>query len=389
MERNKKQNHRKALIQKYGNICSICGRKVPEEMLVIDHIYPLNFGGSDDIDNLQLTCRNCNTIKGNSPFFISEYQFVEFIQQLLEKHPRYSNIKSPFRLKDSGVFVDLAFDRATDNIIQTIIAEINISTAFTEKRIDDIIGRFCRLRDLHLKDNFVFAFPGKLPQNYIDKFSSHNIEIWDSSFISQEFREQIKFIEDTKFSSIIGILQNQSDEVNEIQKFITKLNNCEAGTAHWGEYQKLVGEILDILFCPPLKHPISQSNDGTKKNRRDFVLPNCVLDKNVWKFLQDKYFADYIVVDAKNSKSKVTKQDILQMAHYLKREGAGLFGIIVSRSGISDAGYYSLKDVWVYEHKMIVVLDDNDIEQMLIEKEKGNEPAELLLKKIEDFRLLI
>lgn len=52
-------------------------------------------------------------------------------------------------------------------------------------------------------------------------------------------------------------------------------------------------------------------------------------------------------------------------------------------------GYYSLKDVWVYEHKMIVVLDDNDIEQMLIEKEKGNEPAELLLKKIEDFRLLI
>lgn len=337
MERNKRPNYRKALIQKYGNICSICGRKVPEEMLMIDHIYPRSLGGSDDFDNLQLTCRNCNIIKGNSSFFVSEYQFGELLQQLLEKHPRYSNVKSPFRLKNCGVFVDLAFDRAVDNIIQTIIAEINISTAFTEKRIDDIVERFCRLRDLCPKDNFVFAFPGKLPQNYVDKLSYQNIEIWDSNFICREFSEQIKSIEDARFSSIISILQNRSDEVNEIQKFIHKLNNCEAGTEYWGEYQNLIGEILDILFCPPLKHPISQSNDGIKKNRRDFILPNCVLDKNVWKFLQDKYFADYIVVDAKNSKSKVTKQDVLQIAHYLKREGAGLFGIIVSRKGISEA----------------------------------------------------
>ena len=66
-----------------------------------------------------------------------------------------------------------------------------------------------------------------------------------------------------------------------------------------------------------------------------------------------------------------------------------LFGIIIARKGLSAASAYALREVWLYEHKMIVVLNDVDIEQMLIEKRNGNNPAKLLIKKIEDFRLLI
>jgi 5-methylcytosine-specific restriction endonuclease McrA len=42
--------------------CRCCGSS---EKLTIDHIVPLTRGGSNDLDNLQILCRNCNSRKGN------------------------------------------------------------------------------------------------------------------------------------------------------------------------------------------------------------------------------------------------------------------------------------------------------------------------------------
>jgi len=52
-----------ALIERDGYRCATCGAV---ETLTIDHIDPLSKGGSDDLDNLQLLCRSCNSRKGHS-----------------------------------------------------------------------------------------------------------------------------------------------------------------------------------------------------------------------------------------------------------------------------------------------------------------------------------
>jgi hypothetical protein len=96
-------------------------------------------------------------------------------------------------------------------------------------------------------------------------------------------------------------------------------------------YQKLVGRTLEYLFCPPLKTPISELGDRPAVNRRDLILPNYAPD-GFWKFMRDNYQADYIVVDAKNYRGEVKKKDALQVANYLKPHGAGLFGLIITRS---------------------------------------------------------
>ena len=41
---------------------------MPFDMLEIDHMQPISNGGSNDFDNLQLLCRNCNSSKGNRSF---------------------------------------------------------------------------------------------------------------------------------------------------------------------------------------------------------------------------------------------------------------------------------------------------------------------------------
>jgi len=51
----------KKLQNKYNFSCVHCATT---ENLTIDHVYPVKLGGSDDINNLQILCRSCNSKKG-------------------------------------------------------------------------------------------------------------------------------------------------------------------------------------------------------------------------------------------------------------------------------------------------------------------------------------
>lgn len=51
-----------ALIERDGHQCKTCSSI---QNITIDHITPLSKGGSDELENLQLLCRSCNSRKGN------------------------------------------------------------------------------------------------------------------------------------------------------------------------------------------------------------------------------------------------------------------------------------------------------------------------------------
>ena len=63
------QKHRAAILETYNNCCAWCGiedwKKDPwaDEYLCLDHVKTQMTGGSDELENLQLLCRRCNSIK--------------------------------------------------------------------------------------------------------------------------------------------------------------------------------------------------------------------------------------------------------------------------------------------------------------------------------------
>ncbi|WP_317696113.1 HNH endonuclease signature motif containing protein [Xylocopilactobacillus apis] len=61
---------RMLIYNRYHNRCQYCGRKG----FSIDHMKPVSSGGSNDLDNLTLSCRECNKLKRDMPY---EW-FVEF-----------------------------------------------------------------------------------------------------------------------------------------------------------------------------------------------------------------------------------------------------------------------------------------------------------------------
>lgn len=54
-------------IEKYSNVCMICGRRPPEISINVDHIVPraLDWKLALTVDNLQILCAECNEGKGN------------------------------------------------------------------------------------------------------------------------------------------------------------------------------------------------------------------------------------------------------------------------------------------------------------------------------------
>jgi len=374
-------------IKRNGDRCPICGLPLDPKSCTIDHIIPRTFGGGDEIGNLQLLCGHCNRVKADKPFL--GYQFEEYIKRLLNANGKYSVVTKYISVDGRIIDADIVFEKETNHGKDLFIAEVSIASSFTEEKVSQIIKRLLDYKEILPSVNAVLITPSELSKKYIEQINNNGIVLWDKEFLAQEFSAQIIEEEPSSFRAFFDLPAETIADVDEHQKLIDRLNACPAGWDSWVDYQNLVQNILEFLFCPPLNSPIPQSNDKNKKNRRDFILSNYSNKRDIWEFLRDRYDADYVVVDAKNSAKSISKNDVLQIANYLKQKGTGLFGIIIARKGTNSSSENTLRDVWIHDQKMIVVLNDVDVEQMILDKKNGEDPAKLILKKIEDFRLSI
>ena len=71
------KQYRPKLFEQQGGICNGCKVKFPERNFTVDHIVPLKEGGTDNLENLQLLCAACNSIKGGRTM---EYLFARLAQ---------------------------------------------------------------------------------------------------------------------------------------------------------------------------------------------------------------------------------------------------------------------------------------------------------------------
>ena len=55
--------YRQKVYEKYNGHCAYCGKTIALKDMQVDHILPKRNGGTDDIDNLNPSCRLCNHYK--------------------------------------------------------------------------------------------------------------------------------------------------------------------------------------------------------------------------------------------------------------------------------------------------------------------------------------
>lgn len=352
--------------------CMRCGRKLTDSNWVIDHIFPRRYGGSDKSFNLRLLCSRCNCIVANQRFNVTLFQ--QYLQRMLIHDSRFEEVRidTPVDLVNGEkACFDIVFSQTLRGEKLQYVVEAKGLTVATAEEVSISIRQLTYYKNNYPNARFVLAIPTTLAKEYRQQIHSAGIILWD--------REMLRL-------GIPNMPLPICAAPDIYDELLDRLKNCPPGFENWQIYQKLVGKILTVLFCPPLDSVSEQNADANYRNRRDFVIPNYT-DSGYWKELRHIYQAEFIVVDAKNSGEKIEKDDILQVAHYLKSKGAGLFGLIFSRFGASESAERHLQDIWQNEDKMIIILDDHDVEQMLLSKQAKNDPCRLIINKIQEFLL--
>ena len=313
-----------------------------------------------------------------------ELEFEQFVAGLLDAHPQYSDVRKNPRI-GPGLMPDLTAIRKHDHIEERLVIEVTAAPFMRPGLIRSKHRQIETYRNTGLIDVAVLIFRGRLPERYRATFEDAQIEVWDLDHIATTFANEIQIQPDSYLKQHF-LLDEKTPPRMEADDLLRRLRKCPRGQSHWVEFQRIVKDIFEYLFVPPLGQAIEESSDASGSNRRDIILPNHT-SSGFWKSMRDDFKAHYIVVEAKNWNKPINKGEALQVANYLKPYGAGMFALIAARNSASESCRQTIREQWTANQKMMVVLTEVDIESMLRIKDDGLSPEDVLVALIGDFRL--
>jgi len=249
--------------------------------------------------------------------------------------------------------------------------------------VDSLLGKYHDLRPTNGPIRLVLVTSGSLTQAARHRSQSDGLEVWDSATLANLATPEVM---ERYFGEGAQLTESPQQNNRKSNLFLQALGNTPPGKEFWSAYQRLGSDIFEYLFCPPLEPPRYNVPDSDSRNVRDMIFENSTTT-GFWALIRAAYAAQYIVIDAKNYSDLIEKQPVLDIAHYLKSYGCGLFGILLTRKGSNEAADHAIREQWIGAQKLIVVLSDSDVEEMLLIKSTGGRPEELIRKKIADFRM--
>ena len=344
-------------------------------------------GGNSELRNMVLLCRDCNYLR--QTFRPTWFEFEHFLSDILVRSPKYVDVAFDNEvpaLEGLRPIGDITCTHLADSKRETTLIEAKISPSLRKSQVKDVVRRFKQYRAAHPVDVAALAFPGRLADEDRYALEEASIEVWDIDYVARTFAQEIDALPLSGLKQLYLLVPGSESRIKpDILEM--ELRNCLPGD-EWVAYQKLIRNIFELLFVPPLRSPVHESSDASRANRRDIIFPNYAPD-GFWKFMRETYNAHYIVIDAKNRKDEVTKDEALQLANYLKPHGTGMFGIIVTRKGATAGCHQTLREQWAFQRKMILLFTDDDIERMLSFARLNNKPEDVIAETIQDFRLLM
>lgn len=106
---------RNNVYEKTKGKCALCGKFVRFDLFTIDHIIPLAKGGTNDIENLQCTCKHCNAMKQD----FSEKEFLDKMIKILAYQSKNQQPISSFYDLLSELKKRLEYDEKNTSLPET------------------------------------------------------------------------------------------------------------------------------------------------------------------------------------------------------------------------------------------------------------------------------
>ena len=168
------------------------------------------------------------------------------------------------------------------------------------------------------------------------------------------------------------------------ESFVSRLENCKAGRINKADkkYETLCTEIIKYLFDTEFFKISEQHKTDDEMFRMDLL---CSLKGTTefWKFLITYYHTKFVVFEYKNYSEYIPQNLIYITEKYLFPVALRNVAFIISRKGFDQNAAKAALGCLRENGKLIISLDDDDLIQMILMKDKGEEPSDYLLDKVE------
>lgn len=163
-------------------------------------------------------------------------------------------------------------------------------------------------------------------------------------------------------------------------ELINKLKACKAGRDEWRVYEEVCTSIIDFLFRDSFRNfkTIIQARNDNGLDIKDLVVPNRSTNP-FWSEIRTDYGVRNIIFEFKNYVDPISKNQIVSTSNYLKKKAYGRFAIIFSRKGLLQPnGELEQLEQLRDSDKMIIVLNDKDLIELITYKKRGEKAEEIL-----------
>lgn len=186
-------------------------------------------------------------------------------------------------------------------------------------------------------------------------------------------------------TKIIKTTMNKtSGEINDTKMLIEYFDNWKCSERSSGEYEKLCSSSLKKLFIKDLSLWEEQKKSNDDLFRFDLICK--IKDDDVsplWKFIEDFFNSKYIVFEFKNYENPITQKEVYTTEKYLYAKALRSVAIIITANGYDKNSYKAIKGILRDEGKLIIVLSNEDMVNMLCKIENQENPSDYIYDKLD------
>jgi len=312
----------------------------------------------------------------------------EFVEQLfldngytLQREMRVGRIRIDFLAeKDEKKYVIEVrrgdFDTSKINYIANMLDECTKGTNYIP-----ILVLFSR-RSYMIKDRLV------------DNYNINVIDISNLLYLvsnNQKMKDRLINLLDFSTESIIEKELYFNIDLKQYKKckesnygYIERLETIIAGKKNAQQYEKFCVDILKYLFNDTLSLWEEQQRSNDDLFRFDLI---CKIKNNInnefFNTIENYFSSKYIIFEFKNYIEEITQKEVYTTEKYLYKTALRTVAILLTRNGVDKNGIKAIKGTLRENGKLIIVLDDSDIKQMIYAKEHGEDYIEILINKLD------
>jgi hypothetical protein len=176
------------------------------------------------------------------------------------------------------------------------------------------------------------------------------------------------------------IKDNLKKELNPKQSFggailLKRLTECECGKKDWSKFEDICIEIFGNLFQNGFRNYTFEKQSNTESGflRRDLIINNLPKEINsFWGDIKSSYGSNLIICEFKNYSEPLNSSTLYSTTKYINNQNR--FILIFSRHGLDESARQLQLRLIKERNMLILVLKEDDIKQMMNEKELNINP---------------